>query len=254
MPPFLSRREFPRETARRLPALTVSCLLGLMSCAPNEHTQKQEQPAAGILDHRAGTILCRVKFAADFHGRDHSIFHTNDSRYVLYVDTYHSAGLGREILRIAARAGGNRRASEPGGGSNFPEASIIIDNDGSLKDYRHASYSPFPFAPDQWHVVAMSWQGYPAGEVKIYLDGKLAGTKAYDSRYDDNRPMFTSYAIGYRPENWVGEITTTANGEVMELKPRTNMAIEGSGIAIKDLKIFRRALDQSELEKFVAPL
>jgi len=61
-----------------------------------------------LMDLKQGTVAVWVKFLKDHPRRDHSIFHTDDSRFVLFVDTYFSQGLKRDILRIGARAGGNR--------------------------------------------------------------------------------------------------------------------------------------------------
>jgi len=205
-----------------------------------------------IFNPEAGTVSVWLKFKKNHYRRDHTIFHTDDSRYVLYVDTYYSSGLHREVVRIAARAGGNRRAVDSGyARGNFPETSIIIDNDGTLATYgAHTPwYSPRPYAEGEWHHVTMTWEGYPKGTVKIYLDKSLVGEKPYDKRYDDGRPMPSSIAIGVRPDAWVGEIIERADGSTVEARPRTNMSLESGGMEIKGLRLFNSALTQEEINK-----
>ena len=83
----------------------------------------------GIFNSGSGTVSVWLKFKSNTSTRrDHAVFHTDDSRYVLYIDTYQVRNC--DIVRIAARAGGNRKAIDPFSKiNNFPEVSIIIDND-----------------------------------------------------------------------------------------------------------------------------
>jgi hypothetical protein len=69
----------------------------------------RECAASEMMDLNQETVAVWVKFLKDHPRRDHSIFHTDDSRFVLFVDTYFSQGLKRDIIRIGARAGGNRK-------------------------------------------------------------------------------------------------------------------------------------------------
>jgi hypothetical protein len=211
-------------------------------------------PTEGIFDPAQGTVSVCVNFVVNHPRRDHAIFHTDDSRYVLFVDTYHSSS-GQDILRIGARAGGNR----PGFDSvsktkSQPEVSIIIDNDGSLKDYavgaRYCSVSPFP--EGEWHLVTMTWSGYPEGIVRIYLDGMLKGEKAYNSDYDDGAPLARSLSIGIRPSQWRGLPIKVRDVVVGQLVPATDMSLDAGGIKIWDLRLYRRALTESEIRKITS--
>jgi hypothetical protein len=202
----------------------------------------------GIFSIQAGTVSTWMCLEPNHYRRDHSIFHTSDSRVVLYVDTYFSEGMQRTIFRIVARAGGTHRAVDSGyAPGNFPEASIIVDNDGSLSAYRHEWYSPVPFPEGEWHLVTMTWQGYPTGVVKIFLDGKLIGQKPYDERYNDDRPLADTIAIGYRPAEWLGEVVQTGSGTA-NLVPATLMDLADGGILIFDLRLYQRGLSQQEVD------
>jgi hypothetical protein len=92
----------------------------------------------------------------------------------------------------------------------------------------------------------MTWEGYSEGVVRIYLDGKLYGEKPYDSRYDDGRPLFQTFAIGHRPSEWMGEISSDGHNSV-ELVPATPMSLDHGGISIRELRVYPRALTASEL-------
>jgi len=197
--------------------------------------------AKDTLDIQEGTASVFMYFEPGVARRDHLIFSTDDSRLALFVDTYFSKGLGKDIVRIGARAGGNKRFNDSGS-ENFPEASIIIDNTGELENYRYAWYSPAKFPEGEWHCVAMTWQGYPDGIVKIYLDGELKGQKPYNRNYDDGRPLFKNYSVGYRPSQWVGE----TRGE-KDLRPSTDMSLKTGGIEIKNLQFKKRCLSDSEI-------
>jgi hypothetical protein len=202
----------------------------------------------GILNFQGGTVSTWMCLEPDHARRDHVIFHTSDSRFILYVDTYFSGGMQREIFRVVARAGGTHRAVDSGyANGNFPEASIIVDNDGSLVSYKHEWYSPAPFPEGEWHLVTMAWNGYPQGEVKIFLDGNLLGKKSYDERYNDDRPLADSIAIGFRPSEWIGEIYVSGEQQGSQLVPSTSMALWEGGIQVSDLRLYNRPLNRDEI-------
>lgn len=207
-------------------------------------------PTGGIFSHQAGTVstwMCLQR--SGYRDReDHVVFHTSDSRVVLYVDTYFSEGMQSAIFRIVARAGGTHRAVDSGyAAGNFPEASIIVDNDGGLSSYKHEWYSPVPFPEGEWHLVTMTWDGYPTGVVKIFLDENLIGQKPYDERYNDERPLADSIAVGFRPGGWPGEIYQGETGRV-EGQPRY-MVLEEGGIMISDLRLYQKVLSQQEVSE-----
>jgi hypothetical protein len=205
----------------------------------------------GIFNVQAGTVSTWVCLEPNHYRRDHSIFHTSDSRFVLYFDTYFSSSWQVEISRFVARGGGTHRAVDSGyANGNFPEASIIIDNDGSLREYGANTdwYSPAPFREGEWHLVTMTWEGYPQGVVKIFLDGNLVGEKPYDERYNDERPLADTIAIGYRPAEWLGEVYVAGDQEVYESVPSTPMALWDGGIHVFDVRLYQRSLNRSEIQ------
>jgi hypothetical protein len=207
-------------------------------------------PTDGIFNVQAGTVSTWVCLEPNQSRQDHSIFHTSDSRFVLYFDTYFSSSWQVEISRFVARGGGTHRAVDSGyAAGNFPEASIIIDNDGNLREYGASTnwYSPAPFPEGEWHLVTMTWDGYPLGVVKIFLDGNLIGEKPYDERYNDERPLADSIAIGFRPAGWPGEIYVAGNQEGYESVPSTGMALWNGGIQIFDLRLYQRPLNRQEI-------
>ncbi len=206
--------------------------------------------ADGIFNVQSGTFSTWVLLEPNHSRRDHSIFHTSDSRFVLYFDTYFSSSWQVEISRFAARGGGTHRAVDSGYVmGNFPEASIIIDNDGTLSEYGANTdwYSSTSFHEGDWHLVTMTWDGYPEGVVKIFLDGDLIGKKPYDERYNDDRPLADSIAIGFRPAGWLGEVVVTEDQQEFEIVPNTPMALGDGGIQVFDLRLYQSALTQDEI-------
>jgi hypothetical protein len=158
----------------------------------------------GIISKEAGTVSVWAYLESNVQRRSFSIFQTDDVRIALFFNPYYSAGKGKEISRIGARAVGNKRAAESNGSAeSFPEASIIID-DGNLSDYRHAWYSPVEFPEGEWHLVTMKWDGWPKGNVSIYFDGKLTGSKQYSEKYDDKRAFSTMFSTGFLRGNGLG--------------------------------------------------
>lgn len=211
-------------------------------------------PTDHVFEAQQGTLSVWMKFDPDRQRRDHLVFSTDDSRYVLFVDTYRSQSAQRSILRIGARAGGNRRVVDSRyKGGNFPEASIIIDNDGALANYGKATpcYASVPFPMGQWQHVAMTWQGVPEGTVRIYLNGQLIGEKPYDDRYDDGRKPATSMAVGQRPRKWTGELTLLPTGNTVESVPKTTMQLAAGSIEIQDLRLYRAWTPTSQMTQLM---
>lgn len=211
-------------------------------------------PTKNIFNVKSGSLSVWLKFAKDKPRRDHIIFSTDDSRYVLFVDTYSSSTRTESIMRIGARAGGNSKVVDSSyKGGNFPEASIVVDNDGSLRDYgsSHSKSTSLPVPEDEWHHVTMTWNGYPEGNVRIYLNGKLAGEKLYDSRYDNGLPLPTSVAIGFRPRTWSGELIQKNNEIIKHLVPNTNMSLGNGSIDINDLRLYTKAITQEQISQII---
>jgi hypothetical protein len=199
-----------------------------------------------------GTAVTWLRFRsgpAAAQRRDHLVFATDDSRIVMVVDTFTSRSWPRPVVRIAARAGGNQMDKS----RSFSEASILIDNDHSLParpDLAHLGIRPF--ADDQWHCVAMSWRGYPAGEVAIYLNGEKVAVRRYDGQANSPQPPAESLAVAMRPDAWPGERRSLPNGAVIELVPRGDMALSGGGIDMRELHLLSRAADDTEILRIMA--
>jgi hypothetical protein len=207
-------------------------------------------PTDGIFNVQAGTVSTWVCLEPNHYRDDHIIFHTSDSRFILYFDTYFSSSMKVEISRFVARGGGTHRAIDSGyTNGNFPEASIIMDNNGSLREYGANTdwYSSVPFREGEWHLVTMTWEGYPSGLVKIFLDGGLIGKKPYDERYNDDRPLADAIAIGFRPIEWPWETYVAQEQQASQLVPTAVMSIQGAGIQLSDLRLYKHSLSRDEI-------
>lgn len=167
----------------------------------------------------------------------------------MVVDTFTSRSWPRPVVRIAARAGGNLMDRS----RNFPEASILIDNDQSLPARPDLAYLGIrPVADDQWHFVAMSWRGYPAGEVAVYLNGEKVAVRRYDDQTSGPQPPADSIAVAIRPGAWRGERRLLPGGTAMERAPRGAMALSAAGIDMRELHLLPRAADDAEILSIMA--
>jgi len=115
--------------------------------------------------------------------------------------------LDRKILSIGARAGGNKIATYTDGDHRgYPEARLLIDNDGFLQESNYGAGNPWiglgQFPEGEWHHLAMIWSGYPSGIVKLYLDGNLVSQMEYDSRFDDGRALYQMFSVGFKAYVW----------------------------------------------------
>lgn len=197
-------------------------------------------PAQDIFDPAEGSVTVWFQIKGESTPKDCILFHTDDSRYVLYISLQYSTLQKRYIRKLVGRAGGNRRVIDTYYGvSDFPEVSITIEESESVK--KHI------LPPDEWHFAAMTWQGYPNGKVCLYAGGEFLGERAYDPRYDRGDNLPGSISIGLRPTAWTGEIVQQADGQSTELRPHTQMWIGEGGLEIKDLRLYRRALSQEEI-------
>jgi len=112
-------------------------------------------PAAPILNFQEGSISLWLKFLSDQSQLTAILFHSDDSRFVIYVDE--AAAADSPVRRIVARAGGNRPVLDPlYGSAKFPEVGVTLNNETEL-----------PY--NEWLLVTMTWNGYPEGVVKLYL-------------------------------------------------------------------------------------
>jgi hypothetical protein len=205
--------------------------------------------SSGTMDPQQGSISVWLKFLVGQSRRDHMVVHADDSRWVLYIDTFYASGLGRDILSIAARAGGDQQATS-GNHSGFPEARLWIDNDGSLRDSGYGAGKPWigmaSFPEGEWHHIGMTWQGYPDGVVKLYLDGNFVSQLNYNSNYDGGGPMFRMFSYGFKPYSW------PAPGALPQYGDSGTGRLESGGIVATGLILYPAALRESEIGQLAA--
>ena len=207
-------------------------------CAHLPHTN-HIYPADPILSVRQGTVSLWLKFIPNQKPRTAILFHSDDSRYVLYTSVDES-NLIKPIRSITARAGGNRRVLETYfGEARFPEVTVSLD---AGQQFDGA------FAYGEWHMITMTWNGYPDGVVSLYLDDKLVGEMAYDRRYDNNYRLAENLAVGTRPPQWVGELIQREDGTLQDLRPQATLSVEDGGQQIKDVFLYRRCLSPEEVQ------
>jgi len=230
---YIERLQPEREMDRLPTAEKAGPTAGRAPIQNIEYTNLNEAgriyPAEGLLDPHHGTVSLWLKFRSDIPPRDCVIFHTDDSRYVIYAAKYNAPGSRRELRVIVGRAGGNRRGIDAYyGTSNFPEVSAVS-------------------GLEEWHLIAMTWKGYPDGVLRLYLDGNLAMEMTYDPRYDNRHPLPTSIAIGMRPREWVGELIEQADGTILDSRPETILSIVDSGVEFQDLRLYPACLPQDQV-------
>ena len=197
-------------------------------------------PAQNILEPGQGAVMVWLKIKHDYPPRDAVIFHTDDSRYILYISLQYFSSQKRYIRKLIARAGGNKRVIDTYyGTSDFPEVGVVIEDVDTPRKYI--------LNKDEWYLVTMTWQGYPAGNVCMYINGERLGERPYDSRYDQGNDLPGSISIGLRPRVWIGEIIHEENGKTKELRPDSFMSISEGGIEIHNLRLYQRGLDQAEI-------
>jgi ABC-2 type transport system ATP-binding protein len=203
--------------------------------------------APDTLNLRQGSVSTWVQFKKEFLQRqpynylDSVLFHTDDSRYVLYLRLDVDKDGQVTGQSFVARAGGNRRVLDPYyGNAAFPEVAASVALDGNQEGVSTQ--------PGTFHHLVMTWNGRPDGVVRLYLDGILAGEHAYDERYNDNRSQPRSISVGMRPPSWAGEIVVEEDGTVYDSRPASDMSIEEGGLEMRDTRLYDRALNQSELQ------
>lgn len=201
--------------------------------------------AEGILDVARGTVCFWLTFQSDLPYKDAVIFHTDDSRFVIYTGSYFSDEQEVEIPVIVTRAGGNRRVLDTFfGTTNFPELSTLL----SVED----TSGGIPSSKDTWHFIAMTWDGYPEGRLSLFVDGELIEERTYDSRFDNGHPLPKMIALGFRPPEWVGELIEQEDGTLVDSKPETTLAMSESNGLIRDLRLYQQALSQRDTKHIFA--
>jgi ABC-type polysaccharide/polyol phosphate transport system ATPase subunit len=204
-------------------------------------------PGAAIFNPEQGSVSGWLNFLPGRPHPDSVIFHTNDSRFVLYTTNWTDPDTHANIRVIIARAGGNRRALDTFyGTSSFPETSVAL-YDAPMAENTIAPLGP-SFPEGEWHLVTMTWNGYPEGSVRIYIDAQLIGEHAYGSQYDDGRAACHSFAVGMRPSEWTGEVVQGADGSHVDLRPHTSMSVEEGGLELQDLRLYKKELTPLEIQ------
>lgn len=196
--------------------------------------RRQIYPADQIFSPEGGSLSAWARY--DFHRPDSAavFFHTDDSRFVLYSQALVKEQTRREYVQITARAGGNRRVPDNPSGE-FPEQSAVY----FLENLRLG----------EWIHLTMTWQGYPDGILKLYLNGELVGQRSYNSAYSDDRQLPQKFSVGMRPLNWPGELVRQPDGTVRDLRPGSTMAIEDANVSLRDVRLYPDPLKPEEVLK-----
>jgi ABC-2 type transport system ATP-binding protein len=198
-------------------------------------------PTAEDFKLAGGSLSLWMKFDSLKEYRDAILFHTDDSRFVLYVGSYFSEDLAQDVRVLIGRAGGNRRVIDTFyGSSSFPEVSVSLNQDLVLPDGI--------FQEDQWYHVCMTWQGWPEGKLSLYIGGVLIGERDYDRRFDNGRPLADAFAVGMRPPEWEGEIIQDEDGTVTDIRPESCLSVSDSSIEIRDVQLYNSALYPEDVQ------
>jgi hypothetical protein len=184
-----------------------------------------------------------VRFRSDQRLWGGIIFHSDDSRYVLLTGGEYPKKDAKPIPLVTGRAGGNRRAIDTFYGTvNFPEVTVKIDETVPL------SGNTF----NEWHLLCLTWQGYPEGRLHLYVDDRLVGESIYDHRHDNHYRLADKIAIGYRPRDWLGELVQNEDGTLVDLRPETTAPVSNSGMEVHGLRLYSRALTDPEIAGIMA--
>ena len=212
--------------------------------------------AKNVLDAYQGTISGWFRLLPNVAKGNRVVLQTDDARIALFVET--PIGLVAEPtgMRIAARAGGNcNLAANDEPFEDRPEASILIDNnEGHFLPQKvwGKCCSVTALSENEWHLISMTWHGYPEGCVQIYLDGKCMAEKAYNSNYDDGRPLFSLFSVGFRPSSWLGTVKQGDWGKVRTVLPPPEESLDSAGFQIRDLRLYRRLLVEQDFRQIMA--
>lgn len=229
----------PEPAGRQPPLDAAQIARNILDCTYLD-VQTQLYPTDGILDLSHGTVSAWVRFRSDRTHRIAILFHTDDSRYILYIGSHRTEQRGEDMPVLIARAGGNRRVLDTYfGAAIFPEAVAMVDHEGGLGGVN--------IPKDEWHMVTMTWIGYPQGIVRLYVDDWLAAEKGYDERYDDGRPLPTRIAIGMRPIEWTGEFVVNEDGTQVESPVQDTMTVADSELEMREVRLYRKTLGAEEI-------
>lgn len=108
-----------------------------------------------------GTVQSWIKF--DRFGSDAVVWHTDDSKYVMYYDKGSTNG----YKAIKGRVG------------------LIRDEPYYKFDERDTpNDEPNTWLGTGWHFIVMTWKGSPSGTSKLYVDGELKDSKDFSGGED----------------------------------------------------------------------
>jgi|GEM_PF-129153 len=194
--------------------------------------------ASGIFNVQHGAVSFWLKFGKDGPPGIAILFHSDDSRYVVYT-VQDASDPSRPTRQLTARAGGNRRVIDTFyGDARFPEATITLDD------------AEFPLG--EWRLVCLTWSGYPEGQARLYLGTRLAAEFNYDRRHDNHFRLPVQIAVGIRPSEWIGELIQAEDGTLIELHPGNTHHISATAQELADVRLYRRILGPDDLQALLA--
>ena len=196
---------------------------GYVELDPTQQVYSTKQ----IFSPEAGTVIAWVLLNRTNRVSTAILFHSDDSRYVLYTQVSIDPETYQPYYQLTARAGGNQRAPDAINGT-FPEVSIPF----FLKDT----------LIEQWVQIAMTWDGYPEGSLSLYLDGKFVGYKEYSSIYNNDQPLPKSFSVGMRPLSWSGERVLQKDGTYLILHPESTNSIFDAQLSLKNVQLYKEPL------------
>jgi ABC-2 type transport system ATP-binding protein len=199
--------------------------------------ERQIYPAASIFNPQQGALSAWVRHEIDAAGMIAMLFHSEDSRFVTYIHTTYSSEFDQRFYHVTARAGGNQKAPGAGDQAEFPELSALLSAGSAAREWKH---------------VVMTWEGFPDGRFKLYINGNQMGERQYSSRYNNQQPLSKNLALGLRPLNWPGELVENPDGTVTDLRPESTMSASDAGLEIRDVRLFTETLNAIEVQRLYA--
>jgi ABC-type polysaccharide/polyol phosphate transport system ATPase subunit len=183
--------------------------------------------AEQIFSPEEGTVTTWVKLNRNNRVGTAVLFHTDDSRYVLYTQILVDRETFQPYYQITARGGGNQRAPDLKTGT-FPEVSTHLFLDETNIE--------------QWLHLAMTWEGFPEGKLRLFLDGKIIGERKYSSKYNDGQPLPKNLSIGMRPLTWSGERILQTDGTYIYRRPDSTNSVFDAQLSLNAVRLYGKAL------------
>ena len=211
-------------------------------------------PAQGIFDLAQGSVTAWIRFVGA--RRREMLSFSIQTTAVMSCMSVWCIRLGRGAIYAGLSPGLAETDASwiPSMGEPiFPRRGFCFDGDNEHKVVH--------FAENTWRLAAMTWEGHPQGQVKLFVDGELLAEKSYNERYrqkiETRRKTLPalldlgsnpgSIAIGVRPLSWTGEIVQRDDGLLEEKHPASLMWAGDAGLEIRDLRLYRRALGLEEI-------